>query len=60
MARKHLHRHPKNVSPPREDVWWYEDNGGIEIHVEPHERHVCVRIPWRKIREALARKDLEE
>jgi len=40
----------------REDVWWYEENGGINVVVEPQDTTIQVVIPWRSIRYALARK----
>lgn len=50
------------------DAWYYEDHGGIDIHVwtradralskgEAH--HVRVKIPWRKLQASMRRKQLE-
>ena len=43
-------------------VWWYELNGGMEIHVEntaidPRHAQAVFVIDWGTIRRALNRKD---
>ena len=59
MAKEHLKREPHNLS---EDVWWYEENAGIDLHLEtvcPNggHSHESYLIPWVTIRAALKRKD---
>lgn len=54
MADKHLRLKPYNIS---NNVWWYEDVGGIDIHVEPSSKHTTVFISWRQLRSAIKRKD---
>lgn len=55
MAKKHLSNAPHHVS---EDVWWYEETNGIDLHINHtkngHESHL---IPWPDVRKALKRKD---
>ena len=59
--RKHLLRNPHKIKKTPH-AWWYEENGGIDIVVHreaiqsPYES-VVLRIPWKQIRDALARKD---
>ena len=57
MANKDLHRNPHG--PGDSSWWWYEDNGGIEIYVAAHPglNAKVIKIPWRSLRAALARKD---
>lgn len=62
MAVEHLHQHPKR---PRnvDDVWWYEDRDGLEFYTEHRDakgawvRTVVFRVPWSRLRDALARFD---
>jgi hypothetical protein len=54
MSRKHLKGEPHMIDDHR---WWYEENGGITIVCEPHVTTQVMKIPWREIRAALARKD---
>ncbi len=56
MSKKHLKldAHPIRGN---DNVWWYEDNGGIDIHVPPSAKHTSFKIPWRALRAALERKD---
>lgn len=58
MSRKDLSNDPHPVKD-REDAWWYESNGGIEVVVERMKFNdtTIVEIPWRQIRAALTRKD---
>lgn len=63
MAKKDLSPNPKKARMKYgadAEAWWYEENGGIEIHIDPGKdlaRHISFVIPWRSIRRALARKD---
>jgi len=59
MAKKDLKREPYDLD---ETVWWYEDNKGIDLHVEivspsGQRSHQSYLIPWKEIRAALKRKD---
>ena len=60
MAKKDLKRDPHGLG---DDVWWYEEMKGIELHVETEsiinnrEGHKTIMIPWAQIRGALERKD---
>ena len=59
MAKKDLKLDPYNLG---EDVWWYEDNKGIDLHIDiicpsGQRSHESYLIPWETIRAALARKD---
>ncbi len=58
MAKKDLKIAPHDID---NNAWWYEENGGIEIHVDTvvnvHHEHVTIKISWREIRAALKRKD---
>jgi len=56
MSEMHLKLDPHEI-PKTRDAWWYEAPGGIEVVVEPRDRVIIARIPWRSIRYALARKD---
>lgn len=64
MSRKHLRRDPQRVGCA-EDWWYYEENAGIAVVVELYDKETLtkclgtrsVRIPWTRIRAALARKD---
>ena len=59
MANKDLKLTPHDID---EDTWWYEDNKGIDLHVEivcpsGQRDHKVLLIPWDQIRAALKRKD---
>ncbi len=56
MANKHLSNRPHHHEN-RQDIWWYEEPGGVCIisHHLPNGKRFS--IPWRSIRAALARKD---
>jgi hypothetical protein len=56
MANKHLWRKPHHVT---DNFRWYEESHGIELIVEEYNGLATkvLRIPWRSIRAALARKD---
>jgi len=59
MAKKDLKLEPHDLD---EDVWWYEDNKGIDLHVETvcpsgQRSHQSYLIPWKEVRAALKRKD---
>lgn len=59
MANEHLSLKPKTIHA---QAWWYETDGGIEIVHEirtkgEYVRTETIKIPWRSIRAALARKD---
>jgi hypothetical protein len=59
MANKHLSRRPQNVTPI---LWYYEEKGGLNIvHEIRHEGNLVrtdqIKIPWRKIRKSMERKD---
>ena len=56
MSDKHLLSKPHNIGK-RDDAWWYEVSHGISVIVEPQSNTTTVRIPWRSVRAALARKD---
>lgn len=47
---KHLKRAPHKLSS---DVWWYEESHGISVVM--YQR--VIKISWRSLRAALARKD---
>lgn len=59
MAKKDLKLEPHNIT---DDIWWYEDNRGIDLHVEcicpsgQHD-HINVLILWSDIRKVLKRRD---
>jgi hypothetical protein len=66
MANKHLQNKPHHVKQngkKRDDVWWYEEKGGIDVVTSykldgyGYIRTIQFRIPWNSIRAALARKD---
>ena len=56
MSDKHLSLKPHSIRN-RSDTWWYEDPKGINIVVEPQHRTTDITIPWRAIKNALARKE---
>lgn len=58
MGEANLKREPHKI-PKRDDVWWYEENGGIYVVVERfgHEDTTGIKISWTALRNALARKD---
>lgn len=41
----------------RKDAWWYEEEKGLCIVVEPQDRTMTIEIPWASLRGALRRKD---
>ena len=56
MSDKHLNCNPHNIRN-RPDAWWYEESKGINMVVEPQDRTTQIMIPWREIKNALARKE---
>jgi len=59
VSRKHLRREPQHVNRA-EDWWFYETNRGIAVVVfndQDIKQVHRVTIPWRRIRDALARKE---
>lgn len=57
MANRDLKMKPQNID---KDSWFYEEAGGIEIHKDyPGEPipHLVLKIPWSKLRGAVAHKD---
>ena len=63
MSKKHLKRDPHDarVTHGNAQAWWYEENFGICVVVEPRDdRTAQIVIPWRSIRAALARKDKQD
>lgn len=60
MSRKHLSRGPVFISP---HAWFYEEEKGLKVYLEVLNNEglaVSVRmccIPWKRIRDALRRKD---
>jgi len=59
VSNKHLSRMPHHV---REDVWWYDERGGICIISAWRDGDRYIRtdsflIPWRDLRRAIERKD---
>jgi hypothetical protein len=60
MATEHLDKKPHWAGL---DCWWYECNGGIEIHTDYRDTegvrvgHSIAKIQWRSLRAALKRKD---
>lgn len=54
MANNHLQRKPHDVT---EDLWWYEEPGGICICFKNGNRFNQALIPWRSVRAAIKRKD---
>lgn len=61
MANKHLSRQPKHLRAAPTGIqgksWFYEESGGFYIVTEPHDSTCAFVIPWKQIRNALARKD---
>ena len=61
MANKDLSLkpHTAKVQDDRATAWWYEENGGIAVLVQPngYARPLTFEIPWRTLRTALRRKD---
>ena len=59
MSKKHLLDKPHEIikSSCSKSSWWYEENNGIMICVDPNTDLTMHLIPWRSIRNALARKD---
>jgi hypothetical protein len=61
MAEKHLRREPQHPSiyvergRAAEDFWFYEENAGLCLVRAESTEHLL--IPWRYLREAVARKD---
>ena len=58
MAKKHLRNDSHHIRG-RDDIWWYEENGGICV-VWQAQRHTSAQmatIPWAVLRRALERKD---
>ena len=55
MSAKHMKRNSHKT--PDKNIWWYEDNRGIDVIVHPHVACVSVQISWRALRAALKRKD---
>ena len=58
MSKKHLACYPHKVAG-REDIWWYEENGGIYLVWEPQSQTATqhATISWSALRHAIARKD---
>ena len=54
MSKRHLKLEPINIS---DDVWFYEEDRGLDVHVETHAKHMSIIIPWKDIPAALKRKD---
>jgi len=57
---KHLLLTPTNIKPhttTSTEAWFYEDNSGLTIVIDGIGQY---RIPWRRLRAALARKDRKE
>lgn len=60
MANKDLKLEPHWID---EDVWWYEDSRGIDVHVDFRapdgalNKHLSALILWKDVRAALKRKD---
>lgn len=57
-----LSRKPQNLRP---GAWYYEEFGGIDVIYEIYmngkfDRMGMIRIPWRKLRASLKRKDLTD
>ena len=61
MSDKHLRRDSHKIRGTTE-TWWYEESHGITIVHRVHINGVLnrtdeIKIPWRYLRDALARKD---
>ncbi len=56
MSNKHLKTKSHKIKR-LSSVWWYEEPSGIYVVMEPSTSARTVHIPWRAIRNALARKD---
>ena len=54
MSKKDLQGKPHNINP---FSWWYEENHGVTVVVEPKPETQQIKMPWRSIRAALKRKD---
>jgi hypothetical protein len=62
MANKHLSLQPEDIAHRTERAWWYEEPRGINVVIEIKDgdrylRTAQLKIPWAKVRAALARKD---
>jgi hypothetical protein len=49
-----LRRDPQTIEA---GAWFYEEHDGLSIIVTPREFSIHLKIPWRKIRASLKRKD---
>lgn len=62
MSAKHLLMSPHGIKGQhclnREDVWWYEENGGIVVYY--NHGNDSLKIAWTSLRNALARKDTSD
>jgi hypothetical protein len=56
MSTKHLQLKPHAIRDTK-TAWWYEENKGIAVIVEPNSQYTHVNIPWESLRKALHRKD---
>ena len=54
MSDKDLKLEPHNL---KDDAWWYEENSGIEVHIDCPLKHHAIKISWGSLRNALKRKD---
>jgi len=58
MSMRHLQQE-SHLLKDDETAWWEEENQGIKVIVEHPDASPAsiIKIPWRAIRAALARKD---
>lgn len=54
MSEKHLQSKPHAIRN-RHDAWWYEEEKGISVIVEPNAKTTTIRIPWKSLEGALKR-----
>ncbi len=40
-----------------DDVWFYEDEDGVNVYISRENRTSSATIPWSMVRRSLARKD---
>lgn len=56
MSDKDLSMNPHKIRGMK-TAWWYEEEKGICLVVEPHDTTQLITIPWDSLRFALKRKD---
>jgi len=54
MAKQDLKLEPFDIN---DNIWWYEEMKGIDIHLDTSDGHISFIIPWANIRNSLKRRD---